>query len=34
MIETIIAEMWRGYFSFLILVIGIIQLFVMLRKKP
>ena len=34
MIETIITEMGRGNFSFLILVIGIAQLIVMLRKKP
>ena len=33
MIETIITEMGRGNFSFLILVIGIVQLIVMLRKK-
>ena len=33
-IETIIDEMGRGNFSFLILVIGIAQLIVMLRKKP
>lgn len=33
MIETIITEMGRGNFSFLILVIGIAQLIVMLRKK-
>ena len=32
-IETIITEMGRGNFSFLILVIGIAQLIVMLRKK-
>ncbi len=34
MIQVIIAEMGRGNFSFLILVIGIAQLIVMLRKKP
>lgn len=34
MIQTIIIEMGRGNFSFLILVIGITQLIVMLRKKP
>ena len=34
MIQTIITEMGRGNFSFLILVIGIAQLIVMLRKKP
>ena len=33
MIETIITVMGRGNFSFLILVIGIAQLIVMLRKK-
>ena len=33
MIQTIITEMGRGNFSFLILVIGIAQLIVMLRKK-
>ena len=33
LIRTIIAEMGRGNFSFLILVIGILQLIVMLRKK-
>ena len=33
MIRTIITEMGRGNFSFLILVIGILQLIVMLRKK-
>jgi len=32
-INTIIAEMGRGNFSFLILVIGIAQLIVMLRKR-
>lgn len=32
-IEVIIAEMGRGNFSFLILVIGILQLIVMLKKK-
>lgn len=31
-IEMIIAEMGRGNFSFLILVIGILQLIVMLKK--
>ena len=31
--RTIIEEMWRGNFSFLLLVIGILQLIVMLRKK-
>jgi len=33
MIETIITEMGRGNFSFLILVVGIAQLIVMCRKK-
>jgi hypothetical protein len=33
MIRTIIEEMGRGNFSFLILVIGILQLIVMLKKK-
>lgn len=33
MIEVIIAEMGRGNFSFLILVIGIAQLIVMLKKR-
>ena len=33
MIRVIIEEMGRGNFSFLILVIGILQLIVMLRKK-
>lgn len=33
MIHVIIEEMGRGNFSFLILVIGILQLIVMLRKK-
>ena len=33
MIETIIAEMGRGNFSFLILLVGIIQLIVMLKKR-
>lgn len=32
-IEVIIAEMGRGNFSFLILVIGILQLIIMLKKK-
>jgi type IV secretory pathway VirB2 component (pilin) len=32
-LQTIITEMERGNFSFLILVIGIAQLIVMLRKK-
>ena len=33
MIEVIIAEMGRGNFSFLILVVGVAQLIVMWRKK-
>lgn len=33
MIRIIIEEMGRGNFSFLILVIGILQLIVMLKKK-
>ena len=33
LIEVIIAEMGRGNFSFLILVIGIAQLIVMLKKR-
>ena len=33
MIRVIIEEMGRGNFSFLILLIGILQLIVMLRKK-
>ena len=33
MIRVILEEMGRGNFSFLILVIGILQLIVMLRKK-
>ena len=33
MIRTIIEDMGRGNFSFLILVIGILQLNVMLKKK-
>ena len=33
MIETIITEMGRGNFSFLILIVGIAQLIVMLKKK-
>lgn len=31
--ETIITEMGKGNFSFLILVVGIAQLVVMIRKK-
>jgi len=33
LIRVIIEEMGRGNFSFLILLIGILQLIVMLRKK-
>lgn len=33
MIRTIIEEMGRGNFSFLILVVGILQLAVMLRRR-
>ena len=33
MIRTIMEEMGRGNFSFLILIIGILQLIVMLKKK-
>lgn len=33
MIETIIKEMTKGNFSFLILVVGIAQLIVMLWRK-
>lgn len=33
MIETILDEMHRGNFSFLILVVGVIQVIVMLRKR-
>ena len=33
MIRIIIEEIGRGNFSFLILVIGILQLIVMLKKK-
>ncbi len=33
LVEVIIQEMGRGNFSFLILVIGIAQLIVMMRKK-
>jgi len=32
-IEVIIAEMGKGNFSFLILIVGIAQLIVMLKKK-
>ena len=33
LIETIITEMTKGNFSFLILVVGVLQLVVMWRKK-
>ena len=33
MIEVIIAEMGKGNFSFLILIVGIIQLAVMIAKR-
>lgn len=33
MIDTIISEMSKGNFSFAILVIGILQLVVMIKKK-
>lgn len=33
MIEAIITEMGRGNFSFLILVVGVAQLVVMIRRK-
>ena len=33
MVETIIAEMGKGNFSFLILIVGIIQLAVMIAKR-
>ena len=33
MIETIITEMGRGNFSFLILIVGIMQLAVMIAKR-
>lgn len=33
MIETIINEMLKGNFSFLILIVGIMQLCVMLKNK-
>ena len=33
MIQVILEEMGRGNFTFLILVIGIVQLIVMLRKR-
>lgn len=33
LIDVIVSEMARGNFSFLILVVGIMQLIVMIRKK-
>lgn len=33
MIENIISEMFNGNFSFAILVVGILQLIVMIRRK-
>lgn len=33
MFEVIVSEMCKGNFSFLILVVGILQLFVMISKK-
>ena len=33
MIQTIVSEMGRGNFSFLILVVGILQLIAMLRNR-
>ena len=33
MINTILSEMFNGNFSFAILVVGILQLIVMIRKK-
>ena len=33
LIRTIIAEMGRGNFSFLILLVGTLQLIVMLKKR-
>ena len=33
MVTVIIEEMGRGNFSFLILIVGLLQLFVMLRKR-
>lgn len=32
MIETIVSEMGKGNFSFLILVVGVLQLVVMIRN--
>ena len=33
LIDVIVSEMARGNFSFLILVVGIMQLIVMIRKR-
>ena len=33
LVTVIIQEMGRGNFSFLILIVGLLQLFVMLRKR-
>lgn len=33
LVTVIIEEMGRGNFSFLILIVGFLQLFVMLRKR-
>jgi hypothetical protein len=33
LVTVIIEEMGRGNFSFLILIVGLLQLFVMLRKR-
>ena len=33
LVNVIIEEMGRGNFSFLILIVGLLQLFVMLRKR-
>ena len=33
LVTVIIEEMGRGTFSFLILIVGLLQLFVMLRKR-
>lgn len=33
MLETIVTEMTRGNFSFLILVVGVIQIIIMARRS-
>lgn len=33
MIETIITEMGKGNFSFLILIVGIVQAVIMIRRR-